>query len=244
MSTPVPKPARARGAAGALGWALTIVCNVVAPIVTYNELTDAGWSDFKALLVSGAWPLLDIVVHLVWRRTVDEFAMISLAFLVLTGVVTLIGPHSARLMLVKDSAVTGLFGLLCLATLAAPRPLMFYFGRKFATDGTPQSHAWWNGLWQFEGFRTTMRTITVAWGAGYLVEAGVRIGLSYALSTGAMVTVNSVLSYGVMGLLIAWTIWYSKRSQARGEARAAAAAADGAPAADVIQPSPALPERI
>ncbi|MFC0600688.1 VC0807 family protein [Streptomyces palmae] len=243
MSTSVPKPARARGAGSALGWALTIVCNVVAPIVTYNQLTDAGWSEFTALLVSGLWPLLDIAVHLVWRRTVDEFAMISLAFLVLTGLVTLVGPHSARLMLVKDSAVTGLFGLLCLATLAAPRPLMFYFGRKFATDGSPESHAWWNGMWQFEGFRTTMRTITVAWGVGYLVEAGVRIGLSYALSTGAMVTVNSVLSYGVMGLLVVWTIWYSKRAQARGQARAAAAEAEALQAATENQPLSGTPER-
>ena len=54
-------------------------------------------------------------------------------FVALTAVISFVGPHDAKLLLAKDSFVTGLFGLLCLATLAAPRPLMFYFGRKFAT---------------------------------------------------------------------------------------------------------------
>ncbi|HEY9369965.1 VC0807 family protein, partial [Streptomyces sp.] len=128
----------------------------------------------------------------------------------------------------KDSAVTGLFGLSCLATLLAPRPLMFYFGRKFATDGTAASTAWWNGMWQFEGFRTTMRTMTAVWGVAYCVEAVVRIALAYALSTDTMVVLSPILIYGVLGALALWTALYAKSAQRKGEARAAAAAAAAA----------------
>ncbi|MYT22299.1 hypothetical protein GTW69_18710, partial [Streptomyces sp. SID7760] len=182
-----PKPPARSGGAAALGWILTIGLNVVAPILTYNQLHDHGWSEFSALLVSGAWPVLDSAISLAWRRKLDEFAIVTLVFLVITAVVSLVGAHSARALLIKDSGVTGLFGLLCLATLLAPRPLMFYFGRKFATDGTPESTAWWNGLWQFDGFRRTMTVMTTVWGIAYLAEAAVRVGLVFVLPTDTMV---------------------------------------------------------
>ncbi|MFI9240628.1 VC0807 family protein [Streptomyces sp. NPDC053079] len=227
MSAPSPAPSSRRTkTTTVLSWVVSIVCNVVLPIVTYNQLTDAGWSDFSALALSSVWPLVDTVVYLVWHRRIDEFAVITFIFMLLTLAVTAVGPHSTRLLLVKDSAVTGLFGLVCLATLAAPRPLMFYFGRKFGTDGTKEGLARWNALWEQQpGFRRVMRTITLVWGVGYAVEALVRIGLSYALPTDTMVAVNSVLSYGVPALLVAWTVTYSKRARARGQAAAAAASA-------------------
>jgi len=224
-------PAKGGGAASAAGWVLTIGCNIVAPIVTYNQLTEHGYGEFTALLVSGVWPLVDMAIHLAWRRRIDEFAMVILIFLGLTIAVTLVGPHSARLLLVKESVVTGLFGLLCLATLAAPRPLMFYFGRKFGTDGTAEAVERWNGLWAFPGFRRVQRNLTLGWGLAYVAEAALRIGLSYTLSAGAMVTLNSVLSYGVTAVLIAWTITYAKRARARGAAATAAASAEASAAA-------------
>ncbi|MFF7700202.1 VC0807 family protein [Streptomyces lydicus] len=222
-----PAPPARSGGAAALGWILTIALNVVAPIITYNTLRDHGWSEVSALLAGGAWPVLDSVVHLVWRRRLDEFALVTLVFLVITAVVTLVGAHSARALLIKDSAVTGLFGLLCLATLLAPRPLMFYFGRKFATDGTAASTAWWNGLWQFEGFRKSVTTMTTVWGVAYCLEAAVRVGLSYTLSADTMVIVSPFLIYGVLGALVVWTTMFGKRARRKGEERAAAAAVQG-----------------
>ncbi|MFJ7203163.1 VC0807 family protein [Streptomyces sp. NPDC098789] len=214
-------PARS-GSATAIGWIVTIVFNVVAPIVTYNILTGRGWTEFTALLLSSAWPVVDTVVSLAWRRHIDEFAIVTLVFLVITALVTLVGTHSARALLVKDSAVTGLFGTLCVATLLAPRPLMFYFGRKFGTDGTAAGVAHFNGLWQYPDFRRAMRWMTTVWGVAYLVEAALRVVLAYTLTTDTMVVLSPVLIYGFLVSLIFWTVRYSKRMQAEGEARAAA----------------------
>ncbi|WSK70908.1 hypothetical protein OG295_23310 [Streptomyces sp. NBC_01276] len=239
VSRPAP-PARS-GAAAAVSWILTIGLNVVAPILTYNALKDHGWSEFAALLISGAWAVLDTAIVVAWRRKLDEFALVTIVFLVITAVVSLIGAHSARALLIKDSGVTGLFGLLCLATLATARPLIFYFGRKFATDGTPESTAWWNGLWQYEGFRTTMRRMTLVWGAAYVIEALVRIALAFALSTSTMVVISPFMIYGTMIGLAVWTTRYGKRSQAEGERRAAEAAAQaaGQPAVQTAGGTPA-----
>ncbi|GHF55762.1 hypothetical protein GCM10010218_41640 [Streptomyces mashuensis] len=196
------------------------------PLLTYHWLTGAGWSGFSALVVSGVWPVVDTVVYLIWHRRIDEFAVITLIFLALTLVVTVIGPHSSHLLLVKDSAVTGLFGVVCLASLAARRPLMFYFGRKFGTDGSKEGLARWQGLWdEYEGFRRMIRLITLVWGVGYVVEAVTRIGLSYLLPTQAMIGVNAVLGYGFPAALIAWTVAYGKKARARGARRQAEAGA-------------------
>ncbi|MFF4328391.1 VC0807 family protein [Streptomyces sp. NPDC001591] len=223
-------PARSGRAAG-IGLALTIALSVVAPILTYNTLVDDhGWSEASALLVSGAWPVLDSAIMVAWRRKLDEFALVTLVFLAITAAVSLIGAHSTRALLVKDSAVTGLFGLLCLATLLAPRPLMFYFGRKFGTDGTPEGVAYYNGLWRFEGFRAAQRRMTLVWGVVYLVEAAVRIVLSYVLDTSAMVTLSPFMIYGTLGGLALWTVRFVKRTKAEGERRAAAAATAAAAA--------------
>ncbi|WP_405017136.1 hypothetical protein OHV05_08665 [Kitasatospora sp. NBC_00070] len=213
-----------KGGSAAAGWALTIGCNIVAPIITYNQLVEHGHSEVSAVLVSALWPVVDMAIYLAWHRRIDEFAALSLIFLGLTALVAVAGPQSAQLLLVKESLVTGLFGVVCLATLAAPRPLMFYFGRKFGTDGTAEGIERWNGLWALPGFRKVQRNLTIGWGVVYVAEAAVRVALSYELSTGAMVTLNSVLSYAVTGALIAWTLLYAKRARARGQAAAAAAA--------------------
>ncbi|MFF3858231.1 VC0807 family protein [Streptomyces sp. NPDC002209] len=205
---------------------LTIALNVAAPIITYNTLVhDHGWSETSALLASGAWPVLESAIMVAWRRKLDEFAIVTLVFLVITAMVPLVGAQSAQALLVKDSVVTGLFGLLCLATLLAPRPLMFYFGRKFGTDGTPAGVAYYNDLWRFEGFRNTQRRMTLVWGVVYLIEAAVRIVLSFVLDTSTMVALSPFMIYGTLGGLALWTARFVKRAKAEGEKRAAAAAA-------------------
>ncbi|GAA1678512.1 VC0807 family protein [Streptomyces yatensis] len=227
-------PARSKSAA-ILGWIVTLTLNVAAPILTYNVLRDHGWSEFAALLLSSAWPVVDGAVHIVWRRRLDELAIVTLVFIVITAVVSTVGAHSARALLIKDSAITGLFGLLCLATLLTPRPLMFYLGRKFATDGTEASTAWWNGLWKVDGFRKAMLTMTTVWGVAYCMESAVRIVLSYSLRTDTMVVLSPVLIYAVLASLGVWTGVYGKRSRRKGQARAAAAAAAAAEAEAVAK---------
>ncbi|GAB2751560.1 VC0807 family protein [Kitasatospora kifunensis] len=228
-TTSPPAPARKQKAA-AIGWLLTIGFNVVAPILIHNFAHAHGASEFTAILLSGLGPVADTAVYLAWHRRVDEFAVISLIFLALSGVAALVGPHDAKLLLAKDSLVTGLFGLVLLASLVASRPMMFYFGRKFATDGTQEQVAWWNGLWQFEGFRRVQRNLTIGWGIGFVIEAVLRVVFVYSLSNGQALAVNNVLPYAFTGGLIFWTMKYARRAQARGRALGApeAPAAAGA----------------
>jgi hypothetical protein len=200
-----------------INWVPTILLNVVLPLFTYFLLEGWGWSAVPALLVSGAWPAVETLVVLALSRRLDEIGVLALIFIAL-GVVAGLGFGSARLVLVKESLVTGLFGVVVLGSLLLPRPVMFYFGRKFATDGTAEGLAYWNGLWRYPSFRRIQRVINVVWGVAFLAEAGLRVALSYALSTSVMAVVSTILPLAAIAGLVTWTVSYGHRAGAAAQA--------------------------
>ncbi|MDL5158851.1 VC0807 family protein [Actinomycetospora termitidis] len=216
-----------------LPWVSMAVLDIAAPIVVYDVASGAGLGDVPALLLSAIGPALSTLLSIAVRGRVDEFSVFILTLLAI-GVLTSLLFDDPRLLLLKESAVTGLVGLVFLGSLLAPRPVMFLFGRRFATNGDPERIAWWNGLWQLEGFRRTQRGMTAMWGLGLLAEAVVRIVLTYRLSVPTMVVVNAVVPAVVLGVLIVATVLWGRASARAGAARAAAAAAgegDGTPVA-------------
>ncbi|MFD1544601.1 VC0807 family protein [Nonomuraea guangzhouensis] len=196
--------------------------NVVLPFLTYTMLTDRGVSTIAALTISGVWPAVEVLGIFLIKRRVDDFGVLALLVVGL-GVLSALVFRSEEMVLVKDSAATGLFGLVLLGSLLMPRPLMFYFGRKFGTDGTEEGLAKWNDLWQYAGFRRTQRVLTLVWGVVYLAEAVARVVLSYVLSTSTMVLISTVLPIAVTAALVTWTIMYARRSRAAAERRNPAA---------------------
>lgn len=210
-----------------LSWGPTILFNAFLPFLTYGILTDRGMSQLSALSISAVWPAIEVAVLFAIRRRIDEIGVLSLLIIAL-GVISALVLQSERLILIKDSAVTGLFGLVLLGSLLAPRPLMFYFGRKFATDGSAEKLEWWNGLWRYAGFRRTQRILTVVWGVTFVAEAAARIELTELLSVDTMVAVSAVLPYVVTAALITWTILYTRRARARAGQAAATPVAEPA----------------
>jgi intracellular septation protein A len=232
MTSTVVKPRRGTFINLLLGWGPTILLNVIMPILTYNYLHNHHHSQVTSLLAASAWTVFELVLFFVLHRRLDEFGVAVLAFFVLSMIAAL-GFNSARLLLVKDSVLTGAWGIMLLGSLAFPKPLMFYFGRKFATDGTAAGVARWNGLWQYEGFRQAQRFLTAVWGVVFCAEAVLRVILSYNVSTSVMVTVNAVLPLVVIGGLVAWTTAYGRRRQARAAASVMAESAPAGPRAPV-----------
>jgi hypothetical protein len=206
-----------------LPWVLMAVLDIAAPIIVYDVASGAGLGDVPALLLSAIGPLLNAVISVVVRGRIDEFSAFILTIIVV-GAVTSLLFSDARLLLLKESAVTGILGLLFLASVPTSRPVMFLFGRRFATGGDPERIVWWNGLWQFPRFRRTQRLMTTTWGAGLFGEAVVRIVLTYRLPVATMVVVNAVVPPAVIGVLVVTTIIWGKRAGKAGEARSAAAA--------------------
>jgi hypothetical protein len=204
-----------------LNWGPTMVLSVVLPWVTYGLLTDHGVEPVTALFLIALWPVMEVALFFGLHRRVDEFGVMILIMLLL-GAVSALVFHSEKMVFVKDSALTGLLGLAFLLSLLMARPVMFYFGRKFATDGTPEGISRWNGLWDaHQGFRRSQRRLTVVWGVAFLAEAAVRIALTFVLDTGTMVGVSNILPFVVLAGLMTYTIQTGKKGRARMAASAA-----------------------
>ncbi len=206
----------------------SLTLNAVVPFVVYTVLTGQGVSDVTALIVSGAFPALGVVWSVARTRRADVIGLVSLAFIV-AGLATSVLTGNAQFVLIKESMLTGVFGLICLLSLLAPKPLMFYFGRQFAGGGDPARTAAYEDLWQYPAFRHVQRNITLAWGIGYVAEAFIRIALTFVLPIPIFLIVSPIMAFGVTIALIAWTMAYARRSARRGAARLAQAQPPGVP---------------
>ena len=209
------KPASGRSAV--VGWLITLVVNVVLPIATYAVLVTAGLTPVPALLLSGIWPLGEMVVTAVGQRHVDEFSLFVLIGIVI-GVLTTVFSGSVRAVFLKDSIATGLIGIAFLVTLPG-KPLTFFLARRFATDGSKVQRDWWDGLWRHPAFRKVQRGLGAAWGLALVVEAAVRAWLTWRLGTSAMVVVNSVVPYLVIGVMVFVSVTVGRRSRQAAQSR-------------------------
>ena len=193
----------------------SLLINAAAPLIAYQILTGNGMPTAQALTASAAFPVIGIGWSIARTRRADIIGLVSLAFLVV-GVATSAISGDTRFILIKESMLTGVFGIFCLASLWLPRPLMFYFGRQFASTGDPARAAAFESMWQYPQFRAANRNMTLVWGIGYLCEAAVRIALSFALAIPVFLIVSPVLSITVTMALISWTLAYARRSARRG----------------------------
>jgi len=196
----------------------SLLVNAAAPLIAYQILTGNGVPTAQALTASAVFPVIGLGWSIARTRQADVIGLVSLAFIVV-GVAASAISGDTRFILIKESMVTGVFGLLCLASLLFPRPLMFYFGRQFSSAGDPARAAAFGGMWQNPKFRAVNRNMTLVWGVGYLCEAAVRIALSFTLAIPVFLVVSQVLSIGVTIALILWTLAYARRSARRAAAR-------------------------
>ncbi|UNO41913.1 VC0807 family protein [Streptomyces sp. MST-110588] len=214
------RPGKASGSGKTLllNWGPTVLFSIVLPWITYGQLTDHGVRPETALLIISGWPVVEMILYYALHRRLDEFSVLILLTLLLGAAGSLVY-SSTKLLFLKDSAVTGLVGTAYLVSLFMARPLMFYFGRKFATDGTPEGIARWNGFWDaYPGFRKSQRRLTAVWGVAFLVEAGIKAALTFVLDTATMVGVANVLPFAFLAGLMFYTIRTAKKGRARMQA--------------------------
>ncbi len=204
----------------------SVFVNAVAPAILYALLTSKGVPSFNALLLVGLLPLLGIGVGLIRTHHVDAVGVVSLAFIVV-GVATSLISGDERFLLVKESLITGAFGLICFLSLLLPRPLLFFLARSAVSGGSPERGRDFDALWQHEAFRHTMRILTIVWGAGYLVEAATRVLLLNVLPITTFLAVSQGLALGTTVLLIVWTVRYTAAARKRAAAQASTCSPDG-----------------
>ena len=205
--------------------AMIVIVDVAAPLVTYRLLRSAGMTAVTALLLSGVFPALSVIISVIRHRRLEVVGALVLAGIAVGAVLGLVS-HSARLLLVEGSVPTVIFGLACLGSLWAPRPLMFGFALEFTGPDTGKGREM-SRLWQYEGYRRVWRVITAVWGAAFLLEAGLRVVIVYHTSAGTALASSKVMPFLWMAVLSAWTVAYGAHRKKKGERMAATSEAPG-----------------
>jgi hypothetical protein len=185
----------------------------VMPVVAYALLRPHVSSDAVALAAVMIFPLGEIFYERHRHGGFEPVGIISLIGIA-AGLIGALAMHGDAFVLkVRDSIVTGVFGVVCLVSLPARRPAMFYLGRAFATGGDPAKMAQFELMWKVDGVSRRFRIVTLVWGVGLVGEAVVRTTLALVLSTGIFLVVSQVAAGLILGGLLWWTVRYSRSGE-------------------------------
>jgi len=190
----------------------------VFPVIGYALLRPHVSSDAVALAAVLVFPVADIVVQRARHGRFEPIGIIALIGigLGLIGAVALNG--NATLLKVRESMITGVFGLICLVSLPMSRPAMFYLGRAFATGGESERVAEFDSLWDLPTVPRRFRFVTLVWGVSLVAEAVLRTVLALTIPTQAFLIVSQIVNWSVLGGLL----WFSVASTRAGERRVVA----------------------
>jgi hypothetical protein len=97
------------------------------------------------------------------------------------------------------------FALACLFPARLRRPLIFRLAVEILGPDTPKGPDV-TAAWRYPVFRRAFQVITVAWGVGYLVEAGIRVAVIAQTSTGFALVFSKLVPYAFALALSAWTL--------------------------------------
>jgi len=195
-----------------LAW--DIALNAAVPLACYLVMRRiVGSSELTALLVATGFPVLKSGYDLTRRRELDPVAVLVLLGLATSIAAVLIGgdPH---LLLIRESFFTGAFGIVCLASLAFRRPIMFYFARHFMAGGDLQRRREIDARWQYPAVRHAHRLVTLVWGLVFTGEFGVRVLMVYTLPAAVVLGVSPVLFGGATIVLVIWTFRHARKVRA------------------------------
>ena len=206
----------------AISIASTLVFDIGLSIFIFQLAQGNGAGDVASYLWSSIGPLVGLAVEFIRHRRIDSIGLVVLGIIVLSALISVIGSTDPKVLLLKDSVFTGAIGVVILLSLTPlfRRPLMWYMGRKFGTDGTDAGVAYWESLWQYAGFRHSQRMITGVWGAGFVIEAVLKTLWVLALPFDTAYVLNQIAPLAVTAVLMGWTIWYAGKVRRAGEERA------------------------
>jgi uncharacterized membrane protein len=189
--------------------AVELAVNLIGPWAVF-ELLDSRFGDTNALIASALPPLIWSMIQLAHSRRVDALSALVVAGILLTVVVTLFG-GSPRLLQIRENAVTGLIGVVFLATIAMKRPLIYHLACATFARQSPEAAR------QLEALAATpqgvlfFRRLTLLWGIGLIAQTVVLVWLAFVWPINRFLLLSPVIGYGLLGVLVLGTLWYRRR---------------------------------
>jgi hypothetical protein len=198
----------------------TLGVSLVIPLIVIQVLLHLGVTPLIALAAAAMFPLAETIYEAVSVKRVGLIAIVSLVGLV-AGFGLSFATGNAIFALLKDSLLTGVFGLLFLGSLLTSRPLIYRLNLDLAGTN-PAALAAAEALWERPAARRSFQLITVVWGLGLVLDATARVVAVLTLPIASATSLSPIISVVCIGAILIWTVRYVRAR------RAAAARAEAA----------------
>jgi hypothetical protein len=160
-----------------------------------------------ALAISAVFPIVSCLICLVRARILEAVGVTALAALAVSVVAALLGagPRVAPLF------ISLTFGVVLLASLALRRPAFFLFARQVHAGYSRERLHAYGAVLSVPAYRAAFRQMTLVWGLVGVIEFAVQILLYVALHPPLLTILSTVLKFGSIIGVTAWTMVYARR---------------------------------
>jgi hypothetical protein len=194
--------------------ALRMLLCAVGPLVVYTVLRSYVKSDAVALAIGGAIPAVWVLVLAVWRRRLDWIALVAVVLFALAIVLSLLSGGSSLPLKIRGAVVTGAFGLACVVSVVAGKPLpLLVVQRRARRD--PEAGRLAQRALADPVRRHAITVLTALIGITLLAAAAMRVILAATLSTSTFLSVSSIAQWAVIAIGGIPTLWYVHQQRRR-----------------------------
>jgi hypothetical protein len=169
-----------------------------------------------ALLLAGVPPLIRIGIGLVHRRRLNllgGFSLLTVALKIFSALLL----KDSRLVLVGDSLITGVYGVLMLTSLLFRKPLVLRLLRSMLANASSAQSQQLTQPWQEENTRSFFMVITAVVGLSLLLEFVMRLLLVFTLPVEQFLLISSIVRYGILGLMLLCLFLFIRLCRSRQE---------------------------
>jgi hypothetical protein len=184
---------------------VSVLINIVLPYLIYTILK-THITSIIALSLAACVPLVDTLYHLIKDKKLDTFSSFIFLGIVLSIVAAWIGGDE-RFILLRESYVTGIMGLVFLLSLLTPKPLIYYFAIRFISNKSVITKRWEEEV----SFRHFIRIMAAVWGIGLMIEALVKVVIVYEFPISKALVISPIAQYIIIAILIYWNIHFVKQ---------------------------------
>ena len=169
---------------------LTLIYAALVPYLIYRVATSRyHLSAVNALLLAALSPAVGSLIEFVRKRQLSVLGLFAL-------------------VLISDSLLTGVYGLLLLGSVLIGKPLtVVLVANMYATS--PEQRAQMKQRLQASGTHRHVLVLTAMWGLGLLLLLAISVLLTYTLPIATVVLIRPVIDYGTIAALVMGTVAYS-----------------------------------
>jgi intracellular septation protein A len=185
----------------------TLIYAVVVPFLIYRVATSRfHLSVVNALLLAALAPALGSLIEFVRKRQLSVLGLFAFAGIG-AKVASALLFHDPHLVLISDSLLSGVIGLLLLGSVLIGKPVTVMLVTNMYA-ASPEQRAQMKQRLQASGAHRHVLLLTAMWGVGMLLLPVISVLLTYTLPIAPVVLIRPVIDYGMIAALAACTIAY------------------------------------